>query len=664
MLNVLYYTTGTQLDNNAIFSTYLLSTSSSSLSRDNYTENFSRTYYQDKTLTRYFETGNTINLTWYEQLWGVGYASHLGYDIAVKMNTGLSIFSGIEFATGANETSASEVFSGLYSNYTYFSTNSKLDIYYFDDPGDPWPCSPAATVQDVLYTRQDVNTGTNITKNYLGQYTSYYTAIEYATGGAYGTQTGASNFIFKTGVSYTYRYFTSVPPNFRTSTVYSLEFATKQVTVPITTQFNSTDIKFTYSKIINKTTGQNIGLFGSPPYVTVIGKIKENQSGTFSGLYPNSYYSLLKEEDGWLFTSRAKYKRLDEIGAKITDSKTEFSFYPVTYSMDNYQLYTGFTNTRALTQDVRTLNIFSNIPLTYHSSSGIDRILTLTTVNTGFMSAQTGYLSYLYGAANMPGIPSGTLTYLAHDIEYFQVTCQPPLSGFWSDKNPILSLTVDSGNTTREFFTLITTGTYSYTSTKIIPATSGYIKNQIPFFRGTDFRFEYIPSLSVYVTYRNSINNYLTSLTTTFTSTGENWYKTTNNDKSISFSETSRATGYSYSGNTLLTTNCQKAIYIFAYSTYIFSAPWTTFSVIFPTATLDTYISNYTVSYLSNNVINENSAFEFNATRNIYYTRINNGYSYNSTVNDFRGNPPANLDRKSTRLNSSHEWISRMPSSA
>ena len=34
------------------------------------------------------------------------------------------------------------------------------------------------------------------------------------------------------------------------------------------------------------------------------------------------------------------------------------------------------------------------------------------------------------------------------------------------------------------------------------------------------------------------------------------------------------------------------------------------------------------------------------------------------SIADFRGKAVVVLDRKSTRLNSSHEWISRMPSSA
>ena len=42
-------------------------------------------------------------------------------------------------------------------------------------------------------------------------------------------------------------------------------------------------------------------------------------------------------------------------------------------------------------------------------------------------------------------------------------------------------------------------------------------------------------------------------------------------------------------------------------------------------------------------------------------------YAFGGCVRDFlRGEKPVDidLDRKSTRLNSSHEWISRMPSSA
>ena len=46
-------------------------------------------------------------------------------------------------------------------------------------------------------------------------------------------------------------------------------------------------------------------------------------------------------------------------------------------------------------------------------------------------------------------------------------------------------------------------------------------------------------------------------------------------------------------------------------------------------------------------------------------TAITNMGSVVSTVLDtIAGNPLLMVDRKSTRLNSSHEWISRMPSSA
>ena len=48
----------------------------------------------------------------------------------------------------------------------------------------------------------------------------------------------------------------------------------------------------------------------------------------------------------------------------------------------------------------------------------------------------------------------------------------------------------------------------------------------------------------------------------------------------------------------------------------------------------------------------------------LYRTELEYGLTHDLQIAGYVNSYAANIDRKSTRLNSSHEWISRMPSSA
>ena len=50
--------------------------------------------------------------------------------------------------------------------------------------------------------------------------------------------------------------------------------------------------------------------------------------------------------------------------------------------------------------------------------------------------------------------------------------------------------------------------------------------------------------------------------------------------------------------------------------------------------------------------------------KEMFLGSVKEALSYNANTFMIYTGAPQNADRKSTRLNSSHEWISRMPSSA
>ena len=83
---------------------------------------------------------------------------------------------------------------------------------------------------------------------------------------------------------------------------------------------------------------------------------------------------------------------------------------------------------------------------------------------------------------------------------------------------------------------------------------------------------------------------------------------------------------------------------------------------------IDNLNNNQNIKLNINEIINNKDKSSISDTKNIklinFDNNLNNNYSYIEKIIKEKEKEKILEDRKSTRLNSSHEWISRMPSSA